>query len=817
MAKNLKINIKNAQLANILNKTSTKKASSQKTTKSKKEPKDTAATEEEAPKKRVIKARKNPTTFSKPEPKPVEVEKEPVIEKEEILKEEVLPPIEPSETLEEPAVDVVEDVVEKVEEEKPPVEKKPTASVKKPPVEKPLPKKEEKKPAAADTTSSRKDKKKGKKGSGEDSYSKDAAKKSAALDKRQSFSRVFNWRDQDLGQAEEEFRRRRRGKGRKQAKIQAPVQRPAEISVKLPISVKDLSNLLKIKASEIIQKLFTQGIPITVNDSLNDSTLVELIGHELGCKVHIDLSEEKELQITDQTIAEEIADTDESLLESRPPIVTIMGHVDHGKTSIIDAYRKSDLASQEAGAITQHIGAFVCKTKHGNFTILDTPGHKAFSEIRKRGAHVTDIVVLVVAGDDGIKPQTEEAIEKAKEAKVPIIVALNKMDKPEFDADNVYRQLADHELLPEAWGGQTVTIHCSAKTGEGLDTLGEMIALQSEVLELKANPRARARGTVLESQIHKGLGTSATLLVQNGTLKMSDAVVFDHECGRIKTMQDEHNSLLKHAEPSIPVKVTGLSEAPSAGSPFVVVKSEKQARKIVFMRESLKKKEYLQASTAKNMDELLAQKNLEQQKKTLKIILKADVDSSLKAIQTSIQEIKTDKVHVQFISSNVGKINESDLTLAEISKAIIVGFHTKIDATLEKVAKQKKIPIYLHDVIYHLVDSVQEHMTSILDKVREEVQVGEAKVLATFKASDLGVIAGCMVVDGVIKRNHFAKLLRDGEILWEGNIASLKRHKDPVKEVKKDLECGIVLENFQKVQEDDIIQTFDINYKKQTL
>lgn len=635
--------------------------------------------------------------------------------------------------------------------------------------------------------------------------------------KRQAFSRVFDTRGAGGLGAEEETWRRRRFQKSKQQKETGPIIRPKEISVLLPITIKELAAEMKVKASEVIQKFFMQGLTLTLNDLLDDPTTVELIGDEFDCKIHINTQQEERLQVTSDSIQQEINETDASLLEKRPPVVTVMGHVDHGKTSIIDAFRKSNLAAGEAGAITQHIGAFKCDTKHGSFTVLDTPGHEAFTEIRARGARVTDIVVLVIAGDEGIKPQTEEAIAKAQEANVPIIVAINKMDKPGFNPDEIYRQLADRNLLPEAWGGQVITVNCSAKTKEGIDQLGEMIALQSDVLELKAVPSARARGIVLESELHRGLGATATLLVQNGTLKEGDALIFEHVYGRVKTMHDEHNVRLTEAPPSSAVVVTGLSGVPGAGNAFIVLESEKEARKIAEDRKSQLKRTQLRHTRGKDIEQLFSKKAELHKKKILNIVLKADVGSSVQAVMSTLKAIPTDKVEINFVSADVGQISESDIELAETTNAIIVGFHTNLESYAEKLIRQKKIKMIIRDVIYHLVDEVKEHMITLLDKIRQENEVGEAKVLALFKSSKHGTIAGCRVTDGIIKRNHHVKILRDGEEIWKGSIASLKRNQDDAREVKKDLECGMNFDGFNDVQVDDIIKSYEVTYITQDL
>jgi len=592
--------------------------------------------------------------------------------------------------------------------------------------------------------------------------------------------------------------------------------RPKSLHVRLPITVKDLATEMKLKASQLIQKLFADGVVLTINDYLEDETTIQLLGHEFNCEITIDTSEEERIKITDQTIREEVAAADPAQLSPRPPVVTFMGHVDHGKTSLIDVIRKTNLAEGEAGAITQHIGAFKCHSDMGEITILDTPGHEAFSAMRERGAEVTDLVGLVVAGDEGIRDQTVEAINQAKAAGVPILVAINKSDKPGFDAENIYRQLSEHELLPEAWGGTTITVNCSATTGEGIKSLLEMLALQSEVLELSAQFSSRARGSVIESAMHKGLGVVVTLLVQNGTLKRGDNVVFDLNYARVKTMHDEHGKELEEAPPSTPIKITGLSGLPEAGSEFIVVENEKEAREIAKTRQEEHKQRRIQKG--KRGLEGLLEKNAEaQEKKVLHVLLRADVQGSLEALKQSLQKIKSDKAELNIVSEDVGQISESDVSLAGASGATILGFHTKVESHAEGLIKEKKVIVKLHDIIYHAVDDIKEEMRKLLDKLPQENEMGTAEVKAIFKSSHLGIIAGCQIADGLIKRGSLVRLKRGDEVIWKGSVDSLKRGKDDAKEVSKGLECGIVLKDFTAVEVGDIIEAYDITYLEQEL
>jgi translation initiation factor IF-2 len=610
------------------------------------------------------------------------------------------------------------------------------------------------------------------------------------------------------------WRKRRMPKAR-------PVQeettiRPTSLNVRVPISIKDLAGEMKLKASQLIQKLFLQGVVVTLNDLLEDETTIQLLGQEFGCSITLDTSEEEKIRITDKTIREEVAESAAENLVIRPPVVAFMGHVDHGKTSLIDAIRKSNRAAGEAGAITQHIGAFRCSTPVGDIAILDTPGHEAFSAMRARGADVTDIVVLVVAGDEGIRQQTLEAIQHAKAAKVTIVVALNKSDKPSFNPENVYRQLAEQELLPEAWGGQTITVNCSAVTGEGIKELLEMLALQAEVLELRANPKMRARGTLLESEMHKGLGAVATVLVQNGTLNLGDALVCNEFWGRVKTMRDEYGTNLKQAGPSTPVEVTGLSGLPEAGQEFIVIKSEKEAREIAEMRQlqGVRQSALLQKKKPSLENVLQAKEGV---KKILNVILRADVQGSLEALKTALQKIKSNKVDLNVIYTGVGEVSESDIQFAAASKAVVVGFHTRIEGHAEPLIKQLGIEVKLHDIIYHAIEDVTVLMAGLLEKIAIETDKGKAEVKAIFKSSQLGMIAGCQVIEGSVHRNHQVRLRRKDDIIWKGTISSLKRVKEDVREVQKGLECGIVLNNCPDIQEGDVIETYEITYISQEL
>lgn len=782
MVKNLKINIKNTQLAKALNLKSSE-SDEKKAKVVKKTPEKPLG---KKPRARIIRKKEEEVpTLEVAKPEPIVEEKPPVLE-------ESPPKVEP----ETPKV--------AAPTEKPPVEKKP-----------PISKKEEKKEPAKDPSSDKKDKKKKPK------VETSSAKPSGFRDFREFKAsrkkvREFDGRDkQGLRENEDGNWRRKKHKRKKMPTMEENVIRPKALSIRLPITLKDLAQEMKLKASQLISKLFMQGITLTLNDYLDDETTVQLLGHEFDCNITIDRSEEERIQITSKTIAEEIQETDASQLALRPCVVTFMGHVDHGKTSLIDMIRKTKIAQGEAGAITQHIGAFKTKTSQGEITILDTPGHEAFSEMRGRGANVTDIVVLVIAGDEGMRDQTIEAMNQAKEASVPIVVAINKSDKPNFNAEKIYRELSDHELLPEAWGGSTITVSCSAATGDGIKDLLEMLTLQAEIQELRANPNTRARGTVLESEMHKGLGAVATVLVQNGSLKLSDAVVLGHFSGRIKTMHDENGQNILQATPSTPVKITGISGLVEAGSEFIVVKNDKEAKALAEARKEGHKKA-AQQSVRSGMDKLM-QKKAESSLKILPLIIRADVQGSLEALKNSLKKIPSKKARIEIVNEGVGEISESDVELAAASGAHILGFHTQIESHTEDLIKQKKVHVRLHDVIYHAVDDVKDQMTDLLDLLPEEADRGKAHIKEIFKSSHLGIIAGCQVTEGTIHRNHLVRIIRDKKQVWGGKIASIKRVKDDVKEVQKGIECGIVLDGFSGLKKDDIIESYEIIYHKQEL
>lgn len=813
MAKNLKLNIKNTQIAEALNLKKIKKKVSSKVKKTQAET-EASSTSEKKVKARVLppkteEAEKKPKVKVLP-PKEEEKEK-PTAQQEKKVEKVKLGPI-----LDHPSNIAKKKREEKKLAEKQALEEQKTEPIKEPELIKEEKKQEtpsplEKKPLKANPTKEEDDASKIKK----PTAFKDFKDFKAA---RKNLPKTFDSRDRLglRGSEDGKWRKKKHPKARRQIE-DIPVIRPTELSIKLPMTLKDLASEMKLKVSELISKLFMQGIILTLNDFLDDETTVQLLGHEFGCEITIDTSEEKRLNITDKTIKEEITEIAIEKLISRPPIITFMGHVDHGKTSIIDAIRKSNITAQEAGAITQHIGAFTAETSLGPITILDTPGHEAFSEMRLRGALVTDIVVLVIAGDEGIKDQTIEAINQAKEAKVPIVVAINKSDKGGFDPEKVYRQLSDLDLLPEAWGGTIITVNCSAVTKEGIKDLLEMLSLQSEILELKADPNTRARGSILESEMHKGLGIVATVLVQNGTLRASDSLVFDSEWGKIKTMHDQNNKLVYEAKPSIPVKITGLSSLAPAGSEFIVVSNEKEARQLAHDRGEEFKVKQLHQTKARSLEHLMQQKKDNKNKKILPLILRADVQGSLEALINSLKKILSDKVEIAFVNASVGEISESDIDLATASKASIIGFHTRIESRAEPLIKKQGVTVYQNDIIYHVIDKVKELMKAQLDKIAQENDTGKAIVKTVFKSSQVGNIAGCQITDGNIKRNNFVRVIRNKEEVWKGKIASIKRLKDDVKEVQKGFECGIILDGFSDFEVDDILEAFEITYLEQEI
>ncbi|WP_217595967.1 translation initiation factor IF-2 [Cohnella sp. GbtcB17] len=598
----------------------------------------------------------------------------------------------------------------------------------------------------------------------------------------------------------------RKGKGGKNAKGRNLPPRekidntPKKIIVRGEMTVGDLAKLLHKDASEVIKKLFMMGVMATINQDLDMDTIL-LIAGEFGVEVEVKIAVE-------DTNFETIEETDEEAdLITRPAVVTIMGHVDHGKTTLLDAIRETQVASGEAGGITQHIGAYQVEVHGKKITFLDTPGHEAFTTMRARGAQVTDITILVVAADDGVMPQTVEAINHAKAANVPIIVAVNKTDKPGANPDKVKQELTEYGLVQEAWGGDTIFVELSAKQRLNLDGLLEMILLVSEVNDYKANPDKRARGTVIEAELDKGKGPIARILVQNGTLKVGDAFVAGDCFGRIRAMTNDRGRRVKEAGPSTPVEITGLTEVPQAGDPFMVFEDERKAREIADKRSIKTRQESMRSNQKVTLEDLFS-KIKEGEIKDLNVILKADVQGSLEALKGSLEKIEVEGVRVKTIHSGVGAITESDVSLALASAAIIIGFNVRPEPRAAQAAEQEKVDLRLHRIIYKVIEEIEQAMKGMLDPVFKEKVIGHAEVRETFKVSKVGTIAGCMVTDGKVARNAEVRLVRGGVVAFEGKIDSLKRFKDDAKEVSEGYECGITLDKFNDLQIGDVLEAF---------
>ncbi|MEF9934992.1 MAG: translation initiation factor IF-2 [Clostridium sp.] len=572
------------------------------------------------------------------------------------------------------------------------------------------------------------------------------------------------------------------------------------ITIPESIRVKDFCERINKPTAEVIKKLMFMGVMANVNNEISFE-VAEKIAEEYDLLLEIEEVKEKE-----EILVNDFED-DEKDLVKRPPVVTVMGHVDHGKTSLLDYIRSAKVTSTEAGGITQHIGAYTVDVNGEKVTFLDTPGHAAFTSMRARGAQATDIAILVVAADDGVMPQTAEAINHAKAAGVPIIVAINKMDKPAANPERVKQELTEHELVSEDWGGDTVCVPVSAKTGDGIDNLLEMIVLMSEMQDLKANPNRLAKGIVVEAQLDKGRGPVATILVQNGTLKVGDSIVVDSAYGKVRAMINDKGKNVKSAGPSMPVEVLGLSHAPSGGDIIYAVQDEKTARQVATIVEN-KNKEKFYASTAKlSLEELFSQIQ-EGKVKDLNIIIKADVQGSVEAVRQSLVKLSNDEVRVRVIHGGVGAISETDVTLASASNAIIIGFNVRPDSLARVLAEKEKVEIKTYRVIYHAIDDVTAAMKGMLDPIYKEVITAKLNVRTTFKVSSVGTIAGCYVEDGKINRNNSVRVIRDGIVIFEGKLSSLKRFKDDAKEVATGFECGITIEKFNDLKEDDVIEGY---------
>ena len=585
-------------------------------------------------------------------------------------------------------------------------------------------------------------------------------------------------------------------------RLQMEVARKAPTVVKIPdeITVGELASRMKKTAGEVIKCLMLNGIMAGINQTIDFDT-AEYVATEMGCKV------EKEVTVTiEERIIDDHVDTAEEL-ETRAPVVVVMGHVDHGKTSTLDAIRKTSVTSGEAGGITQHIGAYTVDVNGNMVTFLDTPGHAAFTSMRARGAKSTDIAILVVAADDGIMPQTVESINHAKAANVPIIVAINKMDKPTANPDKIKEQLTKYDLIPEEWGGETIIVPISAKTGMGLDDLLEMVILTAEVQELKANPNRRAKGTVIEARLDKNRGPVATLLVQNGTLNQGDIVIAGTAVGRVRVMTNDKGRTVKTAGPSVPVEITGLADVPAPGDEFNAVTDERMARELVEQRRQAQKDAAAMAMQKVTLDNLFA-KMQEGSMKELPLIVKADVQGSAEAIKASLEKISNEEVRVRVIHAGVGAINESDILLASTSGAIVIGFNVRPDSGAQASAQRTNVDMRFYRVIYDAIDEIEAAMKGMLAPKFEEVVIGHAEVRMTYKVSAIGTIAGCMVKDGKITRDAQVRILRDNIVIHEGEVGSLQRFKDAVKEVTAGYECGMSIAKYNDIKEGDIFECF---------
>jgi translation initiation factor IF-2 len=575
---------------------------------------------------------------------------------------------------------------------------------------------------------------------------------------------------------------------------------PEKITFSESLTVAEMAKKLHREPSEIIKKLFMLGVMATINQEL-EKEAIELVAAEYGVEV------EEEILVDASDLEVYFTDDEEADQVERPSVVTIMGHVDHGKTTLLDSIRNTKVTEGEAGGITQHIGAYQIVENDKKITFLDTPGHAAFTTMRARGAQVTDIAIIVVAADDGVMPQTVEAINHAKAAEVPIIIAVNKMDKEGANPDRVMQELTEYQLVPEAWGGDTIFVSLSALKGEGIDDLLEMILLVSEVEELKANPNRLAQGTVIEAELDKGRGSVATLLVQNGTLRVGDPIVVGTTFGRVRAMVNDIGRRVKEAGPSTPVEITGLNDVPQAGDRFVVFQDEKTARSVGESRAQ----EALQAQRGEksrvSLDNLFEQMK-QGEMKDLNIVMKADVQGSVEALAASLQKIEVEGVNVKIIHTGVGALNESDITLAAASNAIVIGFNVRPDVNAKRAAEAEGVEIRLHRIIYKVIEEIESAMKGMLDPEFEEKIIGQAEVRQTFKVSKVGTIAGSYVTDGKITRDSGVRVIRDGVVIYEGELDVLKRFKDDVKEVATNYECGITIKNFNDIKEGDIIEAF---------
>lgn len=573
------------------------------------------------------------------------------------------------------------------------------------------------------------------------------------------------------------------------------------ISYKEAMSVKDFANELNVPVSEVLKKLMSLGIITNMNAKLSfdDASVLALeFNKTLKRQEAMDISNFEKFEVTD----------DPKDLEPRPPVVTIMGHVDHGKTSLLDAIRKSSVVSGEFGGITQHIGAYQVTYNNKKITFIDTPGHAAFTEMRARGASITDIVIIIVAADDGVMPQTKEAIDHAKAANVPIIVAINKIDKPGADPEKVMREMSENGLTPDTWGGDTLFVNISAKTHEGIDNLLDNLLFVAEMQELKANPKRYAMGTVIESKLDKNVGPVITLLIQNGTLRLGDPIVAGEFFGKVRTLKNDLGEEVVEALPATPVEVTGISGVPTAGDKFMAFESEKQAHSVAEQRSEVAKLKSNTLASAISLDDLFGR--ISEGQKEINIVLKADVKGSEEAVKNTLSKINVEGCKLNVIRSGVGAITESDIVLANASSAIIIGFNVRPSSKILDIAKEYGVDVRLHNIIYKVVEEMEAAMKGMLDPEYEEKNIGQAEIRKIYKFSKTGNIAGCYVTDGVIKANAKARVVRDGVVIYDGQINTIQREKDQVKEVKAGFECGITLVNYQDIKEKDVIEAYEL-------
>lgn len=590
------------------------------------------------------------------------------------------------------------------------------------------------------------------------------------------------------------------------------------VEIEVPITVKEYAELVKKSGNEIIKALMGLGLMVGLNHSLDEDTII-MLSDEIGVEVEIKnraKDEEEDIEkLLYGPVGPEIVDREEDL-ELRPPIVTVMGHVDHGKTSLLDYIRKSRVVEREAGGITQHIGAYQTTVNNKKITFIDTPGHEAFTAMRARGAQVTDIAILVVAADDGVMPQTIEAINHAKAANIPIIVAINKIDRPAAQPDRVKQQLAEHGLVTEDWGGDTICVPISALKGENIDELLEMVLLVAEMEELKANPNRPAEGVIIESKLDKGRGPVATVLIKNGTLKVGDPLLAGPVSGRVRAMFDDKGKQVKAAPPSMPVEVLGFSDVPNAGDFVQVLEDEKEARQIAERRKEYLQEKSLNADSRVSLEDLY--KQIQQGEiKELNVIIKADVQGSIEALRDSFLKLGNEEVSVKIIHSGVGAISETDVNLASASNAVIIGFNVRPDSMARKTAEKEKVEIRTYRVIYQAIEDLKDALSGLLDPELKEEVIGRAEVRDTFRIPGVGVVAGLYVTEGIINRNAHVRLLRDGVVVFEGNIASLKRFENDVREVKEGYECGLGIEGYNDVKIGDELEIYIIKEIKRTL